>query len=81
MQDIKAYWLNSDMPTLRAVLHVAGCLYVHAKHGTLYKRIEQLKRDGGWWRFATPEEAQSVVRHDLQPNGFVSVIPCADCLG
>lgn len=81
MSETGAYWLNVDLPTKRSVLHAAACRHAHAKHDTQYKGIGQLKRDGGWLSFATPEEAQNFFRRELQANGFVSVIPCAGCLG
>ncbi len=81
MRDTEMYWLNIDRPTKRSVLHTGGCRHAQAKHETLHKGVGQLKRDGGWLSFTTQDEAQDVVRRDLQPDGFMSLIRCADCLG
>ena len=71
------YWLNIDLPTSDAKLHVSSCRHAISISPTELKGVGRLKTDGGWIPFETVEEAQAFVRkessRDLEFN------PCKDC--
>jgi hypothetical protein len=67
-------WVNVDRPTRRCTLHTnLDCVYVARKQETLYKGLEKMRRDGGWFSFPTLKDAErfcktrfsdySIIRH------------------
>ena len=49
-------WVNIDIPTKKFTIHT-NCQYTDRKKETLYKGIENLKRDGGWLEVRGKERA------------------------
>ena len=55
-------WLNIDLPTSIATLHVSTCQYSVNKRVSTFKGVGDLRRDGGWLSFTSEDEAESYVR-------------------
>ncbi len=73
------FWLNIDLPTSDAKLHVKSCRHVAAIDPTPLKGVGKLKRDGGWMVFETEQEAEDFVHNEIRPN--VAFNRCQDCSG
>jgi hypothetical protein len=61
MDDVKSederFWLNVDFPTGLAKLHRSSCRHCTPGQG-LYKEVNKIGKNGGWFSFSTPEEAK-----------------------
>ena len=73
------YWLNIDVPTKRATLHVNGCQYVTAKAETALKGLKRIKQDGGWLSFPSHKRAMMDYDQVWEPLGYVLAVGCT-CL-
>lgn len=51
-------WMNIDIPTKKCTIH-SDCVYVDKKSETKYKGILKLKRDGGWLKFKSKNDAKA----------------------
>lgn len=63
-------WLNIDKPTRRCTMHVESCPYTNTKHETPLKGIGELKRDGGWLKFASTSDAINLYSRDWENKGY-----------
>lgn len=75
----RAYWMNVDKPTKTCVLHIEGCLYEKQKKETKWKGVGSLKRDGGWLRFNSPQEAGEFFAEAWKKRGFTYQKGCSKC--
>ena len=73
------YWMNVDKPTKTCVLHIEGCLYEKQKKETKWKGVGSLKRDGGWLRFNSPQEAGKFFAETWKKRGFTYQKGCSKC--
>jgi len=67
-------WMNVDKVFRKCVIHQEECpwiSWVHTEDKPQFKGIGELKRDGGWFRFASPEEAENCWKQEWQPKGYV----------
>ena len=71
------YWLNIDIPTGDAKVHVSSCRHAAAISPTALKGVGRLKTDGGWMVFESEQEAQDFVRKESRPN--LAFNRCKDC--
>jgi len=71
------YWLNVDLPTNDAKLHVNSCRHALTIAPTALKGVGKLKNDGGWMVFETAEEAQAFIRKGIPRD--LNFNPCKDC--
>ncbi|MCR2820053.1 hypothetical protein [Lederbergia panacisoli] len=66
----KNVWMNIDKPTKKCTIHT-NCSYLDKKSETKYKGILELKRDGGWLKFDSKNEAK---KYHLNNCGTYSLI-------
>ena len=64
------FWVNVDKPTKTCTIHRRECGHV-LKSETPYKGIKRLKRDGGWFSFASAEEAEDYCKREWQTKGYI----------
>ena len=64
-------WVNEDRPTRKDVIHIEGCKYEVGKRETPNKGINERRKDGGWYSFASEVEA-------LQK--FPGAVRCGECM-
>jgi len=71
------YLMNVDLPTHVARLHAATCRHALERSETEFKGAQELRRDGGWLRLSSREDAARFceARHDVVLN------VCRDCIG
>jgi hypothetical protein len=69
------FWLNADKSTNIYKLHNVSCIYAVPRE-TEYKGIEEMKRDGGWFKFETYDEAYRYYK-TTRPNAIWQ--PCKVC--
>jgi hypothetical protein len=50
------FWLNADKTTNIYKLHRVSCRYGKPRE-TEYKGVDKMKRNGGWFKFASFEDA------------------------
>jgi hypothetical protein len=62
------FWLNVDKPNNFYKLHNESCVYA-VPNETEYKGIEEMRRDGGWFKFDTYDEAFRYYRK-TRPNAI-----------
>ncbi|MED4018537.1 hypothetical protein [Sutcliffiella cohnii] len=55
-KNINEVWMNIDKPTKKCTIH-SNCSFIDKKSETKYKGILELKRDGGWLKFNSKDEA------------------------
>ena len=55
--DDMGFWLNVDYPTGLVKLHRSSCRHCTPGQG-LYKKVNSVGKNGGWFSFRTPEEAK-----------------------
>ena len=72
-------WLNIDKPTKRCIIHTDDCVHVIGKSETSLKGDGELKRDGGWLEFDTPEKAREFAEDKMGHLDGVIIKDCADC--
>ena len=70
-----SYWVNVDLPTSSYRLHKTICPYCTPRQ-TLWKGVESLKRDGGWFEFETKDEAKKYMKNIKRK---VKWDPCGVC--
>lgn len=68
--------LNLDRPKRTAVLHREDCRTVPEPHGTQYKPVGLMGRDGGWFGVESDAGARLVARQHL-PSAVV--VRCTRC--
>lgn len=66
------FWVNVDKPTKKCVIHKEGCKYEQNKVETLFKGINELKRDGGWFCFVSMEETQDYCKGEWELEGYIT---------
>jgi len=65
------FWVNVDKPDNKTcTIHSEGCGHI-LKSETPYKGIGELKRDGGWFCFASLEEAENYYQREWRPKGYI----------
>jgi len=70
--------LNIDKPLRTSTLHQDTCAYIPRPHGTPFKPLEDMGRDGGWFAAASESQAKAVA--DLRfPVGEFKL--CQYCAG
>ena len=57
------FWLNVDLPTSLACLHMNSCRHARDISPTELKGVGRMKRDGGWTPFESPHEAQAYIEN------------------
>lgn len=61
LDDVKSeetsFWLNVDFPTGLVKLHRSSCRHCTPGQG-LYKKVNKIGKNGGWFSFSTPEDAK-----------------------
>lgn len=65
-----AIWLNIDIPTKKCTIH-SSCGFSDNKSETNYKGILELKRDGGWLKFKSKEEAKEYQRRNYSTYSMI----------
>jgi len=68
--------LNIDKPHRTAVLHDEACPYVPKPHGTQFKPLGSLGRDGGWFSVSSAIEGEVIAKREFQGGVFK---PCPHC--
>ncbi len=74
------YWLNVDIPTSDAKLHLNSCRYAQEISATDLKGIGQMKRDGGWMPVESRSQAESFLR-DVNASVVLTECPCMRARG
>jgi hypothetical protein len=70
--------LNIDRPLKSATLHAPACDRVPRPFGTQHKPVEELGRDGGWFKVMSQRDAEQMAFQLLPGAAFVE---CHYCLG
>ncbi len=68
--------VNVDKPTKKCTIHKEECRWVLRKE-TSYKGIGEIKRDGGWFGFASIGEAEDCQK-EWEAKGYI-VQRCGRC--
>ena len=68
--------LNIDKPHRTSTLHDETCPHVPQPHGTKFKPIGTLGRDGGWFSVSSAAEAIQVADREFPQGAFK---PCHFC--
>jgi hypothetical protein len=70
--------LNIDKPLRCSTLHDETCSHVPKPHGTRFKPLGTLGRDGGWFSVSSVSQAKKVAAREF-PSGTFK--PCPYCQG
>lgn len=70
--------LNIDKPLRSSTLHDEACSYVPKPHGTRFKPVGTLGRDGGWFSVSSIAQAKKVAERELPSGIFKSCQYCQD---
>ena len=73
--------LNIDKPHRTSTLHDEGCPYVPKPHGTQFKPVGSLGRDGGWFSVSSTAEGKAVARREFMGGVFNPCPYCQDGAG
>jgi hypothetical protein len=61
-RNLEEVWVNIDKPTKKCTIH-SKCTYLDKKRETKYKGILELKRDGGWLKFDSNNQAKEFIKN------------------
>lgn len=70
------YLLNIDIPNRTSTLHMILCERVPKHYGTVYKPVEKIGRDGGWFKLDSELDCRKTAEQ-LFPIGLVKL--CSYC--
>lgn len=62
--------LNIDKPHGTSILHDETCTQIPKPHGTAFKSIEELGRDGGWFTASSRAEAEVIAEREFPGSTF-----------
>jgi hypothetical protein len=68
--------LNIDKPLRSSTLHEESCSYVPRPHGTEFKPVGALGRDGGWFFVTSSADAETVAIREFSKGAFKTCQYC-----
>lgn len=70
--------LNIDKPHRTCTLHSDDCSRIPKPHGTQFKPVGSLGRDGGWFSVSSMQQAKSVALREFPKGVFQACASCID---
>jgi hypothetical protein len=68
--------LNIDKPHRKSTLHTESCPHVPNPLGTVFKPLELVGRDGGWFSVSSVSDAKTIAKRELPIGEFVRCSYC-----